>query len=98
MKLSDILDLIKNSPSPADWMRVNNESGDGGFTMFSVEDVLLCLSINLVWKAGNPFTRLQVTYGSTILSWGDLPVTSSDTLKDHAKILAAFQRHLAQSQ
>jgi hypothetical protein len=44
MKLSDILDLIANSASPKDWMRVNNESGDGGFTMVAVRDVLLCLS------------------------------------------------------
>jgi hypothetical protein len=94
MKLSDILDLIANRASPKDWMRVNSESGDGGFTMVAVRDVLLCLSLNLVWKAGKPFTRLQITYGSTIISWADLPVAPSDTFEDPAQILAALKNPL----
>jgi hypothetical protein len=94
MKLSDILDLIKHSASPEDWMRVDNESGDAGFTMVAVRDVLLCLSFNLVWKAGEPFTRLQMTCGSTIISWADLSVTSLDEFKDYAQILAALKNLL----
>jgi hypothetical protein len=94
MKLSDILELIDKSPSPKDWMRVNNESGDGGFTMVAVRDVLLCLSLDLVWKGSKPFTRLQITYGSTIISWADLPITPSDTFEDHARVLAALKNLL----
>ena len=95
MKLADILLLIKNSQSPQDWVQVDNESGDGGYTTFCVKDVLLCLSLNLVWKANKPFTRLQVTYGSTIISWGDLPVVSSENLPDSAQIIAAAGKQLS---
>jgi hypothetical protein len=97
MKLSAVLDLFNESQSPNDWLRVNDQNGDGGFTMVCKQDVLLCLSIKLVWVKGKPFTRIQVAYGSTILSWADLPVTASEVVKDHSEILAAAKRALGGS-
>jgi hypothetical protein len=55
---------------------------------------LLCLSINLVWVGSKPFTRIQVAYDTTILSWADLPVVASEVMKDHAEILAAAKKQL----
>jgi hypothetical protein len=94
MRLSAILDLFNESQSPDDWLRVNDQNLDGGFTMVCKRDVFLCLSINLVWVASKPFTRIQVAYGSTILSWADLPVTASEAVKDHSEILAAAKKQL----
>jgi hypothetical protein len=95
MKLSDIIQLVKEDRSPGDWLRVNNESGDGGFTMVCVRNVMLCICVNLVWVEDKPFTRIQISYGSVILTWGDLPVLSSEVIQDHEKIWANAQKQLA---
>jgi hypothetical protein len=94
MRLSTIIDIFNENQSSPDWLRVNDQNGDGGFTMVCKRDVWLCLSINLVWVEKKPFTRIQLAYGSTILSWADLPVASSEVVKDHAEILAAAKKQL----
>ena len=94
MELSDILLLLLKYREPTDWMRVNNESGEYGFMMYSVHDVQLRVSISLVSKGGNPATRVELAYDSTILAWVDRPLMSSDELKDNARILSAVQKHL----
>jgi hypothetical protein len=58
MKLSDIVQLLRQNGSPSDWMQVNNENGDGGYTMVCLADVLLQITLNVVWKGGKPATRL----------------------------------------
>jgi hypothetical protein len=93
MKLVDILLLLFKHRSPTDWMRVNNESGDGGFMLFSVHDVQLGVSVNLISKGGKPATRFELVYNSTILAWADQPYMYSDELKDNARILSAVQKH-----
>jgi hypothetical protein len=95
MTLADVLALIKSSPSPGDWLHVDNENSDGGFTTVCLKDVLLCLSVNLVWKAGKPYTRLQVTYSTVVLSWADLPIVSADNLLSHDELLGAASRLLS---
>jgi hypothetical protein len=94
MRLSAVVDLFNESQAPGDWLRVNDQNGDGGFTMVCKRDVLLCLSLKLVWVASKPFTRIQLAYGSTVLSWADLPVTAAEVVKDHAEILAAAKDQL----
>jgi hypothetical protein len=92
MRLSAIIDLFNESQSPDDWLRVNDQNGDGGFTMVCKRDVFLCLSMRRVWVASKPFTRIQLVYGPTILSWADLPVGPSQVVQDHAEILAAAKK------
>jgi len=94
MRLSAILDLFNESQSPDDWLRVNDPNLDGGFTMVCKRDVFLCLGINLVWVGSKPFTRIQVAYDSTILSWADIPLAASEAVKDHSEILAAAKKQL----
>jgi hypothetical protein len=74
MRLSDISDLLQHYQSPDDWLRVNNERQDGGDTLVCHGDVLLCMKFNLVWNDGKPYTRLELIYGTTLLSWTDIPV------------------------
>ena len=97
MKLSEILLILGDSQSPQDWMRVNDESGDGGFVMVCRKDVLLCLTVDLVWVADKPFTRLEVKYSSTILSWADLPLASADRVPDVDQLIGHANKLLSGS-
>jgi hypothetical protein len=94
MRLSDISDLLKHYQSPGDWLRVNNENHDGGDTMVCVGDVFLCMKFNVVWNGGKPFTRLELTYGPTLLSWIDLPLASLTDRPTHADAIQALMQRL----
>src|ERR1700761_9171188 len=83
------------SASPDKWFRVNDLDSDGGFTLVCKPDVFLCLSLRPVTVDGKAYSRMQVRYSSTIISWIDLPVLPSHALNDHAEILAIAKKELA---
>jgi hypothetical protein len=90
MKMSDIVDLIEHYQSPTDWMRVDNEIRDGGDTLVCLEDVSLCIMFNLVWNDSKPYGRLELSYGTTLLSWADIPVGAIAERPSHAVSLQAL--------
>ncbi len=87
MKLTDILDILKHYQSPADWLRVDNESRDGGNTLVCLEDVLLCMRFNFIWQGNKPLMRLELAYGPTLLSWADIPLRDLSDRPNHETIL-----------
>jgi hypothetical protein len=95
MKFADILLLLKRNQSPTDWMRVDDEEGDGGNTSFCLEDVLLRISFSVVWRNSKPLMRFRILYGSTVLSWFELPLASIDNLPNDAEILAAIKKRIS---
>jgi len=97
MRLSDIMEVLQHYQSSEDWLRVNNESQDGGDTLVCREDVLLCMKFNLVWNDGKPFIRLELTYGPTLLSWADIPMASFADRPSHAVALQTLLRRLPTS-
>jgi len=88
------MDMLQHYQAPDDWLRVNNERQDGGDTLVCHGDVLLCMKFNLVWNGGKPFTRLELTYGPTLLSWADIPVGSLEDRPTPADALQALTKRL----
>jgi hypothetical protein len=96
MRICAVIELFnESSASPDNWFRVDDLDNDGGFTLVCKRDVSLCLSPRPVVVEKKPYSRMQVTYSSTIISWIDLPVMPSQAPKDHAEILAAAKKQLA---
>jgi len=94
MKLSDIKDLLQHYQSPDDWMQVSNEAEDGGKTLVCLEDVLLCLKFNPVWNGHKPAIRIELAYGTTLLSWADIPIGPVAERPTHADALRTFMERL----
>jgi hypothetical protein len=78
LRYSDVMLMLERNQSSADWIRVDNENGDGGNTSFCLEDVRLVIAFDVVWKKGKPAMRFQISYDSTKLGWFDIPVMSVD--------------------
>jgi hypothetical protein len=95
MRFSSIMEILQRNQSATDWVRVDNENGDGGNIAFCVEDVSLCVKFGLRWKQNNPFASYQITYASTVLSWFELPLVSTDQVPNHADVLTEVERRLA---
>jgi hypothetical protein len=97
LKYSDLIQLLERNQSSADWIKVENENGDGGNTSFCLEDVLLVIKFDVVWKGGKPIMRFQISYDSTRLAWFDIPVLAVDQRPlTHSEILAHIQASVAQ--
>lgn len=76
MRYADILLLFENNPDPSSWIRVNNESGDGGVTIYCREDVLLVITFQFITRQGKPIARFQFNYGPTTLGWAHIELTN----------------------
>jgi hypothetical protein len=97
MRLCAIVELFnESSASSSNWFSIPDQDGDTGFTLVCKRDVALCLSVRPVIVEKKPYSRIQVTYGSTVISRAYLPVgPSQQTPEHHAETLAAAKKQLA---
>jgi hypothetical protein len=86
--------MLDRNQSSSDWIVVDNISGDGGNTSFYLEDVLLCISFSVIWKQAKPLMLFQITYGTTLLSWFEIPTASTDLALKKSELLAQQQTYV----
>jgi|SRR5215469_9419058 len=72
MNLQSIMTLVQNNNNHSDWI---HRTQNNGATEYCHDDVNLRLSSFLIWKNDKITWDIELSYGSTMLSSAQLPVT-----------------------
>jgi hypothetical protein len=86
--------LKKHWGDKSAWVRVDDQNSDGGNTSFCVEDVLLCVRFSVIWKNKKPLMLYEISYGTTLLSWFEMPIGPA-TLLSSDDVWDGLRGHIA---